>query len=107
MVRDALMLALACVAMAASAVASAQLVVSEKEVRREARVEWLSMKRHLSVVKDPRITNYVQCVADAIIATLTPAQAQAEWEVVVSTKTRSMRLQTRTTRSGYLRGFCA
>jgi predicted Zn-dependent protease len=63
--------------------ARAQLIVSEKEVRREARVEWLSMKRHLPIAPDARLQSYVQCVADHIIATLPPDKAQADWEVVV------------------------
>jgi predicted Zn-dependent protease len=73
----------ACSGLAITAVASAQLIVSEKEIRREARVEWLSMKRHLPIASDPRVQRYVQCVANDIIATLPPAQAQADWEVVV------------------------
>ena len=81
--RIASLLAAACLALVTSTIARAQLVVSEKEVRREARVEWLSMKRHLSVAHDPRVQKYVQCVADNIIATLPPEQSQKDWEVVV------------------------
>ncbi|MEO8465255.1 MAG: M48 family metallopeptidase [Gammaproteobacteria bacterium] len=83
MLRTASLLVAACLALTVSTIARAQLIVSEKEVRREARVEWLSMKRHLSLVHDQRIQNYVQCVANDLIATLSPEQAQADWEVVV------------------------
>ena len=70
-------------ALTMSLAVSAQLIVSEKEVRRQARVEWLSMKRHLPLAQDARLQAYVQCVADQVIATLPPEKAQADWEVVV------------------------
>ena len=44
--------------------------LSEKEIRRQARVEWLQMKRHLPLEPDARITRYVQCIANNIIAQL-------------------------------------
>jgi predicted Zn-dependent protease len=60
-----------------------QFIVTEKEIRRQARVEWLQMKKHLPLEPDARVVRYVQCVADNIIAQL-PAEHQAiEWEVVV------------------------
>ncbi len=83
MIRTASWVVAACLALAASSMARAQLVVTEKEVRREARVEWLAMKRHVTVASDPRVQKYVQCVANDILATLPPQQAQADWEVVV------------------------
>ncbi len=83
MIVKASLLAAVGMAMLGAATARAQLIVSEKEVRREARVEWLSMKRHLPIASDPRIQQYVRCVADHIIATLPPKDAQADWEVVV------------------------
>jgi predicted Zn-dependent protease len=63
--------------------ANAQFVVSEKEIRRQARVEWLQMKRHLPLEPDARITRYVQCIADNIIAQLPAEYAEVDWEVVV------------------------
>jgi predicted Zn-dependent protease len=81
--RSVWLLIAGCAILAANGVAQAQLIVSEKEVRREARVEWLSMKRHLPLEPNPRVTAYVQCVADHILATLPPEQAHADWEVVV------------------------
>jgi predicted Zn-dependent protease len=65
--------------------AHAAFLVSEKEVRRQARVEWLSMKRHLPLESDPRVQRYVECVANRIIAE-GPASRRTElldWEVVV------------------------
>jgi predicted Zn-dependent protease len=56
---------------------------SEKEIRRQARVQWLSMKRHITPEPDARVQRYVQCVADQIIAQLPPGQADFDWEVVV------------------------
>lgn len=67
-----------------SGVAHAQLFVSEKEIRRAARVEWLSMKRHLPPAPDPRIQTYVECVANRLIAELDPKDRDGlDWEVVV------------------------
>ncbi len=83
MMRTAWLITAGCAALVANGVAQAQLIVSEKEVRREARVEWLSMKRHLPIEPNPRVTAYVQCVANHILATLPPEQAKADWEVIV------------------------
>ena len=64
--------------------ANAAFLVSEKEVKRQARVEWLGMKRHVPLETDPKIKGYVQCIADNVIAQL-PAETRDafEWEVVV------------------------
>lgn len=64
-------------------VAQAGLLVSEKEVRREARVEWLSMKRHVPIDPDPRVQEYVLCVANSLIAVLDEKHKELDWEVVV------------------------
>lgn len=58
-------------------------LVSEKEVRRQARIEWLSMKRHLTLEPQARVQRYVECVANQIIAQLPPDQSGLDWEVVV------------------------
>jgi predicted Zn-dependent protease len=63
--------------------AQAAFLVSEKEVRRQARIEWLSMKRHMTPEPDARVQRYVECIADNIIAQLPPEHADIEWEVVV------------------------
>jgi len=59
-------------------VSNAAFLVSEKEVRRQARTEWLLMKRHMSPEQ-----RYVQCIADNIIAELPPEHRNIDWEVVV------------------------
>jgi predicted Zn-dependent protease len=60
-----------------------QFVVSEKEIRRQARVEWLGMKRHIPLEPNVRIQKYVECIANNVIAQLPPEFANIEWEVVV------------------------
>lgn len=64
-------------------VAHAAFLVSEKEVLRQARVEWLSMKRHLPLEPDARVQRYVECVANRVIEQLPPEDAAYEWEIVV------------------------
>jgi predicted Zn-dependent protease len=65
-------------------VAQAQLgFVSEKEIRRQARVEWLSMKKHLPAEPDPRVQAYVSCIANSLINVLDPEHQNVDWEVVV------------------------
>ena len=73
----------ACASVAALSVAHAGLLVSQKEIRRAARVEWLSMKRHLPLEPDARVQRYVECVANKLIAELPPDYAHLDWEVVV------------------------
>jgi predicted Zn-dependent protease len=73
----------ACAAILATTAAQAAFLVSEKEVRRQARVEWLYMKRHIPLETDARVTRYVKCVADSIIAQLPAEHAGLEWEVMV------------------------
>ncbi len=62
----------------------AGVLVSEKEIRREARLEWLEMKRHVPLEPNPRVQKYVECVADDLIAVLDPKDREnVDWEVVV------------------------
>ena len=62
---------------------SAHALVSEKEVRRQARVMWLSMKRHVPLEADPQVIAYVQCVSKHILAQVPAEHAELDWEVVV------------------------
>lgn len=62
---------------------SANAFVSEKEVRRQARVMWLSMKRHVPLETDPQVIAYVQCISKNILAQVPPEYADLDWEVVV------------------------
>jgi predicted Zn-dependent protease len=66
-----------------ASVAHAGIFVSEKEVRRQARIEWLSMKRHVPQVADQRVQRYVQCVANHLIAELPPTSSAVDWEIIV------------------------
>jgi predicted Zn-dependent protease len=73
----------ACASFCALSVAQAGPLVSEKEVRRAARVEWLQMKKALSPEPDPRVITYVQCVANRLLAQLDEEHKALDWEVVV------------------------
>ena len=75
------LIALACTFAAHSA--SAAFLVSEKEVLRQARVEWLYMKRHVPLETDPRVQRYVECIANNIIQALPAEKKNIDWEVVV------------------------
>ena len=63
--------------------AHAGIFVSEKEVLRESRLEWLSMKRHLPIEPDPRVQTYVQCITNRLIAEIDDEHKNLDWEVVV------------------------
>jgi predicted Zn-dependent protease len=63
--------------------AEAQLFASEKEILRQSRVEWLSMKRHTPLSPSPRLQRYVECVAYNIIDVLPEEDDALDWEVVV------------------------
>jgi predicted Zn-dependent protease len=76
-------IAAAAAALLATTVAHA-FVASEKEVKRQARLQWLQQKRHLPLEPDPRVQAYVACVANRVIAELPAEEREAfDWEVVV------------------------
>src|SRR5690606_8678962 len=60
-----------------------QLIVTEKEIERQSRTQWLMMKRQMPLSPSPRIQNYVECVANRIIDVLDPEFGDLSWEVVV------------------------
>lgn len=77
----------ATVALLVGSVADAQFVATEKEVRRQDRVQWLYKKRHVPIVTDERVQNYARCVFNRVLAEI-PAEAKEEyadldWEVIV------------------------
>ena len=72
-----------CAGVCVFSVARAGLLVSEKEVQREARVEWLSMKRHVPVDQNPRVQQYVACIANSLIAVIDDKHKAMDWEVIV------------------------
>jgi predicted Zn-dependent protease len=64
--------------------ANGAFLVSEKEVLRQARVEWLQMKRHIPLEPQQKVQRYVECVAKNVIGALPPGDAaNIDWEVVV------------------------
>jgi len=72
-----------CAGMCVLGVARAGLLVSEKEVQREARVEWLSMKRHVPMEQNPRVQEYVRCVANNLIDVIDDKHKALDWEEIV------------------------
>ena len=72
-----------CAGVCVFGVARAGLLVSEKEVQREARVEWLSMKRHVPIEQNPRVQEYAKCVANSLIDVIDDKHKAMDWEVVV------------------------
>ncbi|NNC64839.1 MAG: M48 family metallopeptidase [Gammaproteobacteria bacterium] len=64
-------------------VVQAQFSTSEREIERAVRVEWMQMKRSLPRPANPAIQSFVECVANALIATLEEPYASMDWEVVV------------------------
>lgn len=61
----------------------AQFSTSEREIERAVRVEWMKMKRSMPRPANPAVQPFVECVADALIATLEEPYASMDWEVVV------------------------
>ena len=72
-----------CAGVCVLSVARAGLLVSEKEVQREARVEWLSMKRHVPIDQNQRVQQYVACIANSLIAVIDDKHKAMDWEVIV------------------------
>jgi predicted Zn-dependent protease len=63
--------------------AQAQLLVSEKEIMRQASTEWLLMKKHTPQYGDERIQRYARCIANQLIDVLDPEWKDLRWEVIV------------------------
>lgn len=61
----------------------AQIFTSQKEIERQARVQWLMMKRQTPLAPSPRIQNYVECVSYRLIDVLPEEYGDLAWEVVV------------------------
>ena len=74
--------AAACLSILAAGTVQAQFV-SEKEILRETRVQWLTMKRDIPKPADPRIQPFVECVAWSIIEVLEEPYSEMDWEVMV------------------------
>ena len=63
--------------------AQAQLFVSKKEIERQTRVQWLTMKRSLPIHPSQRYQQYAACVAQQIINVLDEDYQALDWEVIV------------------------
>lgn len=77
-----LTVAAACVATLAMSTAQA-LFTSEKEVLRQSRLQWLTMKRDMPRPGNPRIQPFVECITNSIIRTLDEPFASMDWEIIV------------------------
>ena len=77
-----LTVAAACVATLAMSTAQA-LFTSEKEIMRQSRLQWLTMKREMSRPGNPRIQPFVECISNSIIDTLAEPYASMDWEIIV------------------------
>jgi predicted Zn-dependent protease len=66
------------------ATAHAQLFGGEREINRQANVQWRMMKQAIPEALDPRVQRYVECVAWRIIGILDDEwQDRFAWEIVV------------------------
>ena len=63
--------------------AQAQLIVTKKEVERQSRVQWMTMKRSVPIHPSQRLQAYAQCVAYRIIDVLEDEHQGLDWEVIV------------------------
>lgn len=72
-----------CATVGLASIAQAGILVSEKEIMRQSRVEWLSMKKHLPREPNERVQNYVACIANRLIAELDEKHKALDWEVIV------------------------
>lgn len=59
------------------------LFTSEREIERQSRVQWLTMKRSMPKPEDPRVQAFVECISNSIIAVLDEPYASMDWEIVV------------------------
>lgn len=82
-VKRILLAALAAGAVLAAASAPAQLFMTEKEVMRQARLQWLDLKRHQPRAPDPRTQAYVECISNEIIDVLGDEYDNLDWEIIV------------------------
>ncbi len=82
--RYALLLMVAATLLVAAAAAHAQLFgASEREINRQARLQWNMAKREMPVAIEQNVNDYVACVAHRVLAMLGPEFDDIAWEVVV------------------------
>lgn len=82
--QGALLLFMAAVLLMAAASAHAQLFgASEREINRQARLQWMMLKRSMPIAIEQNVNDYVACVAHRVLALLGPEYDDIAWEVVV------------------------
>ena len=72
-----------CLVLLSYGVTEAAIFTSEKEIERQARVQWLTMKRSMPLSPTERLQQYVECVAYSLINVLEEPYLSMDWEVVV------------------------
>ena len=78
--------AAACIALLTlcSSVGTAQgIFTSEREVLRQSRLQWLTMKRDTPKPGNPYVQQFVECISYGIIRTLEEPYASMDWEIIV------------------------
>lgn len=58
-------------------------IYSEAQLKEQSQLQFKKMRSDTPVSTDASVNHYVNCVAKAIIATLSPEDANQKWEVVV------------------------
>ena len=66
-----------------SADSNAQILMTQKDVEAELRVQWMMMKRDTPRHPSERVQRFVQCIAYAIIEQIPPEFQELDWEVIV------------------------
>jgi predicted Zn-dependent protease len=61
----------------------AQILMTQKDVEAELRVQWMQMKRDMPRHPSERVQRFVQCIAYAIIDQVPEEYAELDWEVIV------------------------
>ena len=59
------------------------IFTSEREVLRQSRLQWLTMKRDTPRPGNPYVQPFVECVSYGIIRTLEEPYASMDWEIIV------------------------
>jgi predicted Zn-dependent protease len=65
------------------AASQAQILMTQKDVEAELRVQWMSMKREMPQHPSPRIQQFAQCIAYAILDVIPDEFDDLNWEVIV------------------------
>ena len=66
-----------------SSVPAQGIFTSEREILRQSRLQWLTMKRDIPKPGNPYVQPFVECISYGIIETLEEPYASMDWEVVV------------------------